>query len=130
MHVYLLLGVLALMLTIIRLYGRSILGFQNMKKKEEGFASGPELLIVKASWCGHCKTAKPEFERLVKASPVKLQDGSDVTIRMLDSDDDKSEVEQLNVKGFPTLIYRSGASRQEYSGARTYDGVISFLQQM
>jgi len=128
MHVYLLLGVLAFMLVIIRLYGRSILGFQN-KSTREGFASGSELIIVKAKWCGHCKTAKPEFEKLVAASPVKLQDGSEVTIRMLDSDDDKAEVETLNVKGFPTLLYRSGSNRKEYPGARTYDGVMSFLQQ-
>jgi len=128
MHVYLLLGVLALMLVIIRLYGRSILGFENMKKKE-GFASGSELIIVKAKWCGHCTKAAPEFEKLVKASPVKLQDGSEVTIRMLDSDDNKAEVEQLNVKGFPTLLYRSGSNRLEYPGPRTYDGVMSFLQQ-
>ena len=125
-YLYIVLGVLALMLVIIRLYGRSILGFTT---RREGFASGAELLIVKAEWCGHCKKAKPHFEKLVKASPVKMQDGSEVTIRMLDSDADKAEVNALNVKGFPTILYRSGSTSQEYPGERTYDGVMGFLQQ-
>jgi thiol-disulfide isomerase/thioredoxin len=127
MHLYILLGVLVLMLVIIRLYGRSVLGFKN---RQEGFASGSELIIVKAEWCGHCKKAKNEFVKLVKASPVKMQDGSEVTIRMLDSDENKDEVSALNVKGFPTILYRSGSDRQEYPGERTYDGVMGFLKQM
>jgi thiol-disulfide isomerase/thioredoxin len=126
MYLYILIGVLALMLVIIRLYGRSVLGFRN----REGFSSGAELLIVKAKWCGHCVKAKDDFEKLEKASPVKLSDGSEVTVRILDEADDKSEVAALNVKGFPTILYQpSSGSRQEYSGARTYDGVMSFLQQ-
>jgi len=128
MYIYILLGVLALMLVIIRLYGRSILGFRN---RQEGFAGGSELIIVKAEWCGHCKKAKGEFEKLVKASPVKMQDGSEVTIRMLDSDVDKDEVNALNVRSFPTILYRSGSNRQEYPGNdRTYDGVMAFLKQL
>ena len=126
MHLYILIGVLLLMLVIIRLYGRSVLGFRN----REGFASGAELLIVKAKWCGHCVKAKDDFEKLKKASPVKLSDGSEVTIRVLDEADDKSEVTALNVKGFPTILYLSSSgNRQEYPGPRTYDGVMAFLQQ-
>jgi len=126
MHLYILLGVLALMLVIIRLYGRSVLGFRN----REGFASGAELLIVKATWCGHCTKAKGDFDKLAQASPVKLSDGSEVTVRILDEAADKSEVASLGVKGYPTILYLpSSGNRQEYSGPRTYDGVMSFLQQ-
>ena len=133
MHLYILLGVLLLMLVIIRLYGRSILGFRNREGFNSMFTTSTtksELVIVKAEWCGHCKKAAKEFTKLVKASPVKLQDGSEVTIRMLDSDENKDEVKALDVKGFPTILYRSGSNRQEYPGERTYDGVMSFLQQM
>ena len=115
-----LLGILVLVL--IRIYGRSVMGF-------EGFAaSGPELLIVKAKWCGHCKTAMPEFEKLVAASPFKLADGNSVTIRMLDEADHKDEIAKLPVKGFPTILFRNGATPVEYSGPRTYEGVMGFLK--
>ena len=40
---------------------------------------------------------------------------------------DKAEVEKLNVRGFPSIIYMKGGKPMEYSGERSYDGVISFL---
>lgn len=116
-------GILLILLVILSISKRSILGFQN---------PGSEVIICKASWCGHCKTAMPEFEKLVAASPVKLKDGSDVTIRMLDSDADSAAVQALNIRGFPTILIRSSpnAKPEEYSGPRTYDGVMGFLKSM
>ena len=88
-------------------------------------------LIVKAGWCGHCKSAMPEFQRLVAATPVTLKDGSSVTIRMLDEGADKAEVQTLQVKGFPTILYRGpSGDRMEYSGPRTYDGIMGFLKNL
>lgn len=124
--VLILLGVIAILLVLLSVNRRSLLGY-------EGFSgSSPnELLIVKAAWCGHCKTAMPEFQRLVSAAPVKLKDGSDVTIRLLDEKVDKAEVQTLNVKGFPTILYRGpGGDSMEYSGPRTYDGIMGFLKGM
>jgi len=106
---------------------------RTMFRRFDGFqgSQGSELLIVKAGWCGHCKTAAPEFQRLVAATPVTLKDGSSVTIRMLDEGTDKAEVQGLQVKGFPTILYRGpSGDRMEYSGPRTYDGVMGFLQSM
>ena len=122
-RVLILIGLGILVLVLIRIYGRHVMGF-------EGFSSSPELLIVKASWCGHCKTAMPEFKKLVASSPFKLADGNSVTIRMLDEADNKDEVAQLPVKGFPTILFRNGATPIEYSGPRTYDGVMGFLKGM
>ena len=102
-------------------------------RRLDGFqgASSSELLIVKAGWCGHCKTAMPEFQKLVAATPVTLKDGSSVTIRILDEGVDKAEVQALKVKGFPTILYRGpSGDRMEYSGPRTYDGVMGFLKNM
>ena len=101
-------------------------------RRLDGFQGSPsELLIVKAGWCGHCKTAMPEFQKLVAATPVTLKDGSSVTVRMLDEGADKAEVQTLQVKGFPTILYRGpSGDRMEYSGPRTYDGVMGFLKNM
>lgn len=100
----------------------------------DGFSNGSgsgnegELIIVKAGWCGHCKNAMPEFKRLIDSSPIKLQNGDTVSVRMLDEGTDKAEVNSLGVKGFPTIIYKTANGQQkEYTGERTYTGVISFL---
>lgn len=127
--ILILLGVIALLLVIVSIYGKRILGFRNKEYFTDGESSG-ELLIVKANWCGHCKAAMPDFERLVEASPVKLSDGSEITIRMLDEAENKADVTALNVRGFPTLLFKPDAmaTHTEYSGPRTFDGVMSFLQ--
>ena len=123
MHLYILLGILALILVVFKLHGSSILGFQNQYD-----VSVDQLLIVKASWCGHCKRAMPDFERLVSSSPITKSDGSSVTVRMLDDATDKAEISNLNVKGFPTILYRSAdGSVSNYNGDRTYDGITGFI---
>lgn len=123
--IYILGAILLLLLVILFISRRRILGFQG----SEGFSSGGELLIVKAAWCGHCKKAMPDFEKLVQSSPVKLNDGSEITVRMLDESADSGEIQGLNVRGFPTILFRPTASAppQEYSGPRTFDGVMGFL---
>ena len=116
-------SLLLIAILVLRSYLRaSREGFQS------GGAGGNELVIVKAEWCGHCKRALPEFEKLVSASPMKLKDGSSVTIRMLDEKANKSEVEPLNVRGFPTILLFKDGTRLEYEGERTYNGVMSFLE--
>ena len=113
-------AVIAVLLIILYLYGQPA---------QEGFTgAGKELVIVKAEWCGHCKRAAPEFERLAAASPIRLQDGSSVTVKLLDEKKDKAVVDTMGVKGFPTIIYMKDGQRLEYDGARTFDGVMGFLE--
>jgi thiol-disulfide isomerase/thioredoxin len=95
----------------------------------EGFAGeSKSLIICKASWCGHCKNAMPDFEKLVSQSPITLSDGSKIDVKMLDDAADKEEIAQYNVKGYPTIIVLdSNKNRTEYPGKRTYDDILSFL---
>lgn len=97
----------------------------------EGFeSSGKNVVICKADWCGHCKKAAPEFNKLVAASPITLADGSKATVKILDGDKDKAEVAKYNVKGFPSILIVDGQTITEYPGERTMNGVISFLNSM
>ena len=94
----------------------------------EGFESpGKMVVICKADWCGHCKKAAPEFQKLVSASPITLKDGSKVTVKILDADKDKDGIAKYKPRGFPTILIVDGDNTTEYPGERTYDGVVSFL---
>jgi thiol-disulfide isomerase/thioredoxin len=94
----------------------------------EGFEdSSKSLVICKADWCGHCKKAAPEFQKLLAASPITLKDGSKVTVKVLDADKDKGEIGQYKVKGFPTVLVVDGGQTTEYPGERTASGIIDFL---
>ena len=98
----------------------------------EGFAgsSSKSVIICKADWCGHCKQAAPQFDKLMAASPMTLKDGSKVTVKVLDADQNKEEIGQYKVKGYPTILIADGANMTEYPGPRTYDGVFQFLNEM
>jgi thiol-disulfide isomerase/thioredoxin len=102
---------------------------------EEGFESGKSVvsrsvIITKADWCGHCKKAAPEFDKLVAASPITLQDGTKATVKILDADTDKEEITKLKIKGYPTILIKNGGKTIEYPGDRTSDGITAFLNRL
>lgn len=114
------LSILLLVLVIMKLYvNRSMEGF-------EGGAS-KSVVICKAEWCGHCKKAAPEFNKLLAASPITLKDGSKATVKILDADKDKSEISQYKVRGYPTVLVVDAGQTTEYPGDRTASGIIDFL---
>lgn len=118
------LGLAVIILVLIRVYVRA------ERMSFEGFAGsgGAEVVIAKWKDCGHCIKAAPEFEKLKsEIKKVKLRDGSSVTVRMLDNDDDKEEITSLGIRGFPTILFFKDGQRFEYDGARTSDGIIQFL---
>ena len=82
-----------------------------------------------APWCGHCKTTKPEFQKLQETykGPIK--------IIAIDCDDDENKelVAQQEVKGFPTIrYYPSGLSGKydEYNGDRTAEGFKEYFSEI
>ena len=98
---------------------------------QEGFAGASKSIVVcKADWCGHCKEAAPEFDKLMATSPMTLKDGSKITVKVLDADRNKDEIKQYNIKGYPTILIGDGSNMTEYPGPRTYDGVVEFLNGM
>jgi thiol-disulfide isomerase/thioredoxin len=112
--------ILLLLLILLRYY--------NGRIGAEGFSSSSKSVIIcKADWCGHCKKAAPEFQKLMAASPITLKDGSKATVKILDADKDKAELSQYDVKGFPTVLIVDGGVTTEYPGKRTADDITDFL---
>lgn len=123
MKMNILLGILVLLcvlLVALRVFGQHGEGFSG--------SSDMEVTICKAEWCGHCKKAMPEFEKLVAASPIALPNGKKATIKMLDSDANKDELKEFNVRGFPTIFVKANGEQLEYPGERTFDGVMEYIK--
>jgi thiol-disulfide isomerase/thioredoxin len=113
------LSILLILLVLLRFYvNRTTEGFEGKSRS---------VVICKAEWCGHCKKAAPEFNKLLSASPITLKDGSKATVKILDADKDKSEISQYKVKGYPTVLVVDGGQTTEYPGERTASGIIDFL---
>jgi thiol-disulfide isomerase/thioredoxin len=124
--IFIVIGILFLLLVLLKFTFQ-----ETFEDYEEGFAgSSKSVIVCKADWCGHCKQAAPEFSKLMAASPMTLKDGSKVTVKVLDADQNKDEIKQYNIKGYPTILIGDGANMTEYPGPRTYDGVVEFLNGM
>ena len=89
----------------------------------------PIFTMYYAPWCGHCKTAMPEFDKLASNPP----DGVKVVKINCDEDENKELAKAQNIQGFPTIrYYKNGMNGdfQEYNGERTSDGFTQFLQNL
>ncbi len=76
-------------------------------------ARGPAVLFVKADWCPHCQSTKPEIRRAAQIM------GSVVPIYEVDSERNADVVRALGVNGFPTILFRNAAGRMTaYNGER------------
>jgi len=97
-------------------------------KKEEGFdnQNTRTFTMYYADWCGHCQTAKPEFAKLGSTQTIS---GKVVNIKMVNPETQPEMATGVNIRGFPTIVLKNGDQVVEYSGQRTQDAFLSFLQE-
>jgi len=79
-----------------------------------------------ADWCGHCKRAKPEFEKLMQ----NYQGNCKLMPINAEAPEHKSLVAKQDIKGFPTIrYYPSGlaGNYDEYTGERDYSSFVQYL---
>merc|ERR1712059_86364 len=76
-----------------------------------------------APWCGHCKTLMPVWDELGE----KYRDSNDIVIAKMDST--ANEVENVSIKGFPTIkLFKKGDNEiVSYDGNRDVEGFVKFL---
>merc|ERR1711962_584455 len=79
----------------------------------DGAIADNEFLLVEfyAPWCGHCKALAPEY---AKAAGVLAEQGK--------------LAEKFEVRGYPTLKFFRNGKPMEYSGGRTADTIVSWLE--
>merc|ERR1711941_231424 len=86
----------------------------------------PSFIKFYAPWCGHCKTMKPAFDKLIQNT-----DGNRITIDEVDCTQHRPLCEQHNVSGYPTLLFFSsnGVDYEKYTGKREYEDMLSYLEE-
>ena len=84
----------------------------------------PSLVFFYAPWCGHCKNAKPEFEKVMKMAKGKAN--------MIDCDAHQEIAQKYDIKGFPSIRYYPNGPKngnpREYQGNRTAEDMMQFMR--
>lgn len=90
-----------------------------------------ELLFFFATWCPHCKTAKPIWEELQKEYANKTINGYKVIFTEIDCTEETAEVEKMmnkyNVEGYPTIKLLKDGQVIEYDAKPTKETLTQFL---
>lgn len=89
--------------------------------------TGKTMALFYAPWCGHCKRAMPIWDQF--AADIK-----GITTTKINCDEQPEVAAKHEIKGFPVIrLYPNGLDDLknyiEYTGDRTYDGFISFVNQ-
>lgn len=80
-----------------------------------------------ADWCPHCQTAKPMFVDFMGPGVLQVN-GQDVKVKMVEEKQIQKDVDP-EVKGYPSFLYSDAAGKVvEYSGPRSPDGFMKFLE--
>jgi thiol-disulfide isomerase/thioredoxin len=125
-----LIALLALTAFIVGLLAVSYLGLTS-----EGFTNGAvgktndrgTFIMYYADWCPHCQTAKPMFVDFMGPGIVQVN-GQDVKVKMVEEKQIQKGVDP-EVKGYPSFLYSDAAGKVvEYSGPRSPDGFMKFLE--
>merc|ERR1719209_2903247 len=77
-----------------------------------------------APWCGHCKKLVPEY---AKAASILSEKNSAAKLAKVDATEHKELSQQFGVKGYPTLKFFKNGVAQEYTGGRTADTIVQWI---
>merc|ERR1712183_1091143 len=103
--------------------GVMVLGDDNF---QSAIDANPFILVeFYAPWCGHCKSLAPEY---AKAAATLAEDSSVVKLGKVDATIHKKLGEKFEIRGFPTLKFFKNGLPQEYSGGRTADTIVSWVE--
>lgn len=81
-----------------------------------------------APWCGHCKTAKPEWIKIENELHGKTINGTKLLITKIDCDKYPKVAEEENIQGFPTFKFKMNGKEYDYNSGRTYNDFKQFIE--
>ena len=102
----------------------------NMNEKPNPKEDEVMLVLFFVDWCPHCKSVKPEWEKLMKLNNTKVN-GKNIKIQAANAEGSEVEKEAArdnNVEGYPTIKLISQSEVVDYNGPRNADDMGKFVK--
>lgn len=94
-------------------------------KRYEGFESQPVISYFYLESCGWCKKFNPEWEKFTKAVE---KDKLPITVRKVNAEENKEEVEKEQINGFPHVHIVKDGKRTDFEFNRTSEELMKFVK--
>ena len=91
-----------------------------------GDADKSVFVKVYADWCGHCQSLVGPYKEVAEHFAANDK----VVIAKFNAPDNEDYARNtLKIQSFPTLFWYKNGAKQDYSGDRNKEGIISFIEQ-
>ena len=117
---------LALAVVLILVY-RFWEPFVPSKPKKDVPVDTANLYFFYTDWCGFCKKAMPEWEKLVSSGKTKFGT-TEVNFVKVNAEKEREKADEYEVDAYPTIKLETSEGVDEFKKAVTYDALLKFLQ--
>ena len=97
-------------------------------KTDSNFDSQSDLYFFYTSWCPHCKSAKPTWEKLKQDVGNSQVNGTTIKFIEIDCDQDSATADKFKVEGYPTIKLVHKNQIIEYDAKPDLDTLKTFLE--
>ena len=101
---------------------------ENKELLEQEQPNEVDLYFFYTTWCPHCKSAKPEWEKLKSEYEFKPFNNSNIVFHEVDCDKEEAIADKFKVEGYPTIKMVKDGEIIEYDAKPNYDTLIQFLE--
>jgi hypothetical protein len=102
-----------------------------LDSSSKGTSKNAELYFFYATWCPHCKTAKPIWEQVKKEYEGKNINGYNIIFTDIDCTNESPDVEKMmnnyKIEGFPTIKMLKDGQVIEFDAKPTKENIEKFL---
>lgn len=105
----------------------------SVQRTDTGESAGDaEIILFHVDWCPHCKTAKPEWDKVRDAYEETDINGYDVVFTEVNCTEESPEVqsmiEKYNIEGYPTIKLIKGDQVIDFEAKPTESTITQFLK--
>ena len=102
-----------------------------MTQETENNGKTVEMMLFFTTWCPHCKSCKPEWEKLKEKYTHRLINGYKIEFIDVDCTNESQHVEKLmndyKVEGYPTFILVKDDNPIYFDAQPSFDTLEKFL---